>query len=91
MLYVAEHHDEVLALWRRQDLRGIRLCHVDFHDDLRGLVVDRKRKRAYPIGTLARGRAPVDPGNFLAHAVLDGRIERIVWVHDVPGGRLEFS
>jgi hypothetical protein len=60
---------------------------VDFHDDLRGLLVDRRRRRAYPIGAPARRFAAVDAGNFLAHAVLEGRIAELRWVHDIPGGR----
>ncbi|MHC4430137.1 MAG: hypothetical protein ACYS0D_16295, partial [Planctomycetota bacterium] len=87
MIYACEHHDEVLGLWRQRDLRGLRLAHVDFHDDLRGLLVDRRRRCAYPIRGLARGRAPVDAGNFLAHAVLDERLDRVRWVHPSPGGR----
>lgn len=87
MIYAAEHHDELLHLWRRQDRRGIALCHVDFHDDLRGLMIGRRRGVAYPIGALAGGRAPLDEGNFLAWAVLERRIERLRWVHPVPGGR----
>ena len=87
MIYVCEHHDEVLALWREQDLSDIRLCHVDFHDDLRGLLIDRRRGVAHAVGALARGAAALDPGNFLAHAVLEGRIRGLRWVHDIPGGR----
>jgi hypothetical protein len=87
LIYACEHHDEVLSLWRQRDLRGLHLAHVDFHDDLRGLLVDRRRRCAYPIRDLARGRAPVDAGNFLAHAVLQERLERVRWVHPDPGGR----
>jgi hypothetical protein len=60
---------------------------VDFHDDLRGLLVDRRRGRAWAVGALAAGRAPVDAGNFLAHAVLEGRLREVEWVHDAIGGR----
>ena len=87
MIYACEHHDQLLSLWRDQNRRGLRLAHVDFHDDLRGLLIHRRRRRAYALGALARGEARVDSGNFLAHAVLEGRVERICWVHDVPGGR----
>jgi hypothetical protein len=88
VIYVCEHHDAVLQLWRREQRREIRLAQVDFHDDLRGLLIDRRRGRAYPIGTLARRpAAAVDAGNFLAHAALEGRLERIRWVHDRCGGR----
>jgi hypothetical protein len=87
MIYVCEHHDAVLRLWREQDLRGISLVHADFHDDLRGLMIDRRRGAAWPIGDLARRAASPDAGDFLAHAVLDGRIERIRWIHGPVGGR----
>lgn len=87
MIYGFEHHDQLLELWRETDLRDIHLVHVDFHDDMRGLVIDRKRQVAYPTGALARGKAEVDPGNFLAHAILDGRINGVRWLHGIPGGR----
>ena len=94
MIFACEHHDEVLDHWRREDRRGIRLAHVDFHDDLRGLLVDRRRSRAYPIRSLARAgagpdgdRGEVDAGNFLAHAVLERRLDGVRWVHGTPGGR----
>jgi len=87
VIYVCEQHDAVLELWRRQELRGIRLAHLDFHDDLRGLLIHLRQRHAYAIGALARGAAAVDAGNFLAHAVLDRRLEQIRWVHDQCGGR----
>jgi len=87
VIYACEHHDQVLSLWRERDLRGIALAHVDFHDDMRGLLVDRRRNVAYAIGRLARDEDGADAGNFLAHAILDGRVERIRWIHDLPGGR----
>jgi hypothetical protein len=87
VIHVCEHHDDVLAHWRRRDLREIALAHVDFHDDLRGLLVDRRRGIAHPIGELARGQPSVDPGNFLAHAVLEGRLRKVRWIHDRVGGR----
>jgi hypothetical protein len=87
VIYVCEHHDEALTHWRSVDLRGIALVHVDFHDDLRGLLVDRRRRVAYPIGKLARGPVAVDSGNFLAHAVLEGRLRRLRWIHGTIGGR----
>lgn len=87
MIYAGEHHDEVLHHWRRADRRGIALCHVDFHDDLRGLLIDRRRAVAYPLGALARAAAPLDAGNFLAHAAIERRLDRVRWVHGLPGGR----
>jgi hypothetical protein len=87
VILVAEHHDQLLQRWREEDRRGISLCHIDFHDDLRGLLIDPQQGRACAMGALERGEAPADPGNFLAHAVLEGRVERVRWLHDVPGGR----
>jgi len=87
MIYVFEHHDRLLSLWREQDRREIRLAHIDFHDDLRGLLIDRVKGCTYPIRSLACGEAAVDPGNFLAHAVLEGRVESVRWVHGAIGGR----
>ena len=71
MIYACEHHDDVLALWRRQDLKGIRLAHVDFHDDLQGLIVNRRRGLAFARNSLLK--AKVHPGNFLAKAVVERR------------------
>jgi hypothetical protein len=87
VIYACEHHDQVLSLWRRQGRDRVALAHVDFHDDMRGLLVDRRRDVAYPIGSLARDEAPLDAGNFLSHAVVERRVDRIRWVHDLPGGR----
>ena len=87
MIRVAEHHDQLLQLWRSEDRRGIALCHIDFHDDLRGLLIDVEAGRARAIGAMADGEAPLDPGNFLAHAVLEKRVDRVRWFHDTPGGR----
>jgi len=85
MIYACEHHDDVLALWRRQDLKGIRLAHVDFHDDLQGLIVNRRRGLAFARNSLLK--AKVHPGNFLAKAVVERRLDAVRWVHDIPGGR----
>jgi len=87
VIFVCEHHDAVLHDWRRRGLTNLALCHVDFHDDLRGLCIDRRRGTAYAIGPLARGEAPLDAGNFLANAVLERRVCRLRWVHGDPGGR----
>lgn len=87
MIYVCEHHDSVLRLWRDRDFKGIALAHVDFHDDLRGLLIDRKTGRALSSRALGRGDDPPDAGNFLAHGVIEGRLKSVNWVHDTIGGR----
>jgi hypothetical protein len=83
-IYVIESHEQALKIWRDQHVRNARLLHIDFHCDLRGLLVNRKTQRAFKIWT----RFPqLDEGNFLKHAVLEGIITSIRWVHDEPGGR----
>lgn len=84
VLYVAEEHDQILGLWRKQDARSLRVLHVDFHCDMSGLLINRCRGLAHRI--LER-HPSVHAGNFLTHAILEGRVERVRWVHDVPGGR----
>jgi hypothetical protein len=86
-LYIIKNHNELLRLWRARGIRGIRLLHVDFHDDLRGLFVDRRRKKAWRTGLLREHIDPPDEGNFLAHAVLDGLVSDINWIHGRVGGR----
>ncbi len=84
VIYVVENHHHVLSLWRAQRATSLRILHLDFHCDLRGLLIDRQTQRAYRIWD----RFPaVDQGNYLTHAVLEGRVEGIRWTHDQPGGR----
>jgi hypothetical protein len=83
-IVAVEHHDQVLPLWRADTFSRAQVVHVDFHCDLRGLLINRKTQRAYRV----RDRFPdVDEGNFLTHAVLEGLVSAIRWVHDEPGGR----
>lgn len=83
-IFVIERHDQLLDIWRSQNATNLCVTHLDYHCDMRGLLIDRPAQRAYDIGDV---RAGVDQGNFLAHAILEGRIQRLRWVHDVPGGR----
>ena len=84
IIYSIESHEQALGIWRKAGLRDAKLLHIDFHCDQRGLLVNRKKERAYGIWT----RFPqIDEGNFLKHAVLEGVIGQIRWVHDEPGGR----
>lgn len=72
-------------LWRDRGLSGLRVAHVDFHCDMRGLLIDRRRQRAR---FLAEGRPPAaDSGNYLAVAAMEGTVEAVTWVHDAHGGR----
>ena len=85
-VYIMERHHELLHLWREQEASGLRVVHLDFHCDMRGMLVDRRRGTAHRIPD----RFPsLDQGNFLKHGVLEGRIDEIVWVHDEPGGRAD--
>ncbi len=83
-IYAIESHEQALGIWRSNNTRNANILHVDFHCDQRGLLINRKSQRAFKIWT----RFPeVDEGNFLKHAVLEGIISGIRWVHDEPGGR----
>ena len=84
VIYVVESHEEILKLWQAQNLRSLKILHLDFHCDLRGLLINRKTQLAYRIWDIKKG---LDQGNFLTHAVLEGRIKSLRWVHDIPGGR----
>ena len=83
-VYVIETHDQLLDLWREQEQSALRVTHLDFHCDMRGLLIDRW------LGTARRipDRFPEpDQGNFLTHAILDGHVASVRWVYDTPGGR----
>ena len=84
VIYVVEQHSQVLSLWRAQQASSLHILHLDFHGDLRGLLIDRQKQRAYRIWDMRSG---VDQGNFLAHAILEGRVSGIRWVHYEPGSR----
>lgn len=83
VLYAIERHDQLLHLWRMQNTRDLKIVHIDFHCDMRGLLVNRQIQRAYFISSLKR----IDEGNFLTHAIIEGRVRGICWIHDTPGGR----
>ena len=84
VIHVVEVHDQVLGLLRQHPVHPLRVLHLDFHCDLRGLLINRRSQRAYRIWD----RFPdVDQGNFLTHAILEGLVSGIRWVHDDPGGR----
>ncbi|MBN2498639.1 MAG: hypothetical protein JXR96_28875 [Deltaproteobacteria bacterium] len=88
MIAVAAGHQRLLELWRERGQQRISLCHVDFHDDLRDLLIDRAARTARPLGRMrTRPLPPADDGSFLAHAVIEGRLRSVRWVHGRPGGR----
>lgn len=83
-VYSVESHEQVLELWRQTNTRNAKILHVDFHCDLRGLMINRGTQQAFCIWD----RFPqLDEGNFLTHAVVEGIVSEIRWVHDEPGGR----
>ncbi len=83
-IYVLESHDQLLDFWREKDASLLSVLHLDFHCDMRGLLINRKKERAYRIRDIKSG---VDQGNFLTYAILEERVKSIRWVHDIPGGR----
>lgn len=85
VIYVAEEHHRLYWHWKETGARDLRLCHVDFHCDMRGLLIDRAGQRATLYDERERGR--VDQGNFLAHSVDEGIVRGIRWLHDPVGGR----
>lgn len=84
-IIACEEHDQVYDIWRRQGPRRLKVTHVDFHCDMRGLFINRRKQIAYFIGATAARR--VDPGNFLAHAIVEGTVGSVRWVHAAYGGR----
>jgi hypothetical protein len=84
VLHIIERHDQLLQLWRSQNAMGLRIVHMDFHCDMRGLLVDRRAQRVHQIGDIL---IRVDEGNFLTHAIMERRVQSVRWIHHVPGGR----
>lgn len=84
VLYVIEQHHQLLHLWRKQNIKGLRIAHLDFHCDMRGLLIHRRIQQAYNIGYK---RQSTDEGNFLTYAILEGLVQDVRWIHRVPGGR----
>jgi hypothetical protein len=81
-IYLMERHDQLMDVWRQLNLRDAHVVHLDFHCDMRGLLVDAQASRAYRITV----RSPdLDEGNFITHAIFEGRVSRLRWK---PGGRL---
>lgn len=83
---VCDEHGQVYDLWRRRAAAGLRVVHVDFHCDMRGLLIDRGRQRVRFL--TADGRIPrADSGNYLGVAMAEGIVAAVRWVHDRHGGR----
>ncbi|MEM9412407.1 MAG: hypothetical protein AAGA30_14935 [Planctomycetota bacterium] len=84
IVYAIEHHHQLLDIWKERSLRQLNVAHVDFHCDMRGLFIDRRTDTA---AWIHGADSTVDEGNFLAHAVMNGQVSQLIWVHDIPGGR----
>lgn len=86
-LIVAKEHSSLLDLWQERDERSLSVCHVDFHCDMRGLLIDRPRGRARFVWQCDPYMRRIDSGSFLAHAIMQGIVAELNWVHDDFGGR----
>ena len=87
ILYVAAEHSPLYDLWQEKGCRNLSVCHVDFHCDMRGLLIDRRHGRARFVWQSDPFMNRLDSGSFLAHAVMNGFVTNLRWVHDVFGGR----
>ena len=83
-LYVMDHHHQLLHLWQELSVRNLDVTHIDFHCDMRGLLIDRNHLSARWI---TKDTHSIDEGNFLAHAIMNQMVDHLTWVHDEPGGR----
>lgn len=54
---------------------------------MRGLLIDRRRGMARYVWQSDPYINRLDSGSFLAHAVMEGFVNRLRWVHDEFGGR----
>ena len=61
------------------------VVHVDFHCDMRGLLVDRDQQLGWQIPEI---RSTLDEGNYLRYAIFENIVNGVTWVHGSPGGRL---
>ena len=86
-LIIAEEHDRIYQVWQQRGERNLSVCHVDFHCDMRGLLIDRKRATARFIDQRLPYVHRLDPGSYLAHAIMNGIVTKLRWVHDDFGGR----
>ena len=84
-IIIAEHHDQVFSYWKEHNMRDLKVAHLDYHCDMRGLLIDREKGTAF--FTSDRETRFVDRGNFLAHAIMDGTVRHLTWVHSENSGR----
>ena len=86
-IFVAEEHSQLYDLWLERGARNLSVCHVDFHCDLRGLLIDRRLGQACFVDRRIPYVHRLDSGSYLAHAVMNGMVTDLRWVHDDFGGR----
>jgi hypothetical protein len=86
-LFVAEEHSQLYDLWLARGCRNLSICHVDFHCDMRGLLIDRRSGKARYVWQCDPFMSRLDSGSFLTHAVMKGIVTSLRWVHDDFGGR----
>jgi len=84
-IILAEHHDQVYSVWEERGHKNLSVSHVDFHCDMRGILIDRVKQTA--IFTSHRETTFVDRGNYLAHAIMNGIVSDLKWVHGPHAGR----
>lgn len=83
-LYAIDQHDQLLHIWRALGKNNMHVVHIDYHCDMRGLLIDREQQLAWQIPEV---RNTLDEGNFLRYAFFEDIISGITWVHGMPGGR----
>ena len=86
-IFVAEEHSQLYDLWLERGARNLSVCHVDFHCDMRGLLIDRRLGQACFVDRRIPYVHRLDSGSYLAHAVMNGMVADLRWVHDDFGGR----
>lgn len=84
-IIIADNHEQAYPVWEQYGLKNALLTHVDFHCDMRGILIDRKNGEAF--FTSERETQFIDRGNFLAHAIMNGMIADLKWIHGPRGGR----
>jgi len=84
-IIIADNHEQAYPVWEQHGLKHALLTHVDFHCDMRGIMIDRKQGRAF--FTSHRESTFIDRGNFLAHAIMNEMVSDLRWIHGPRGGR----
>ncbi|MBJ6727310.1 hypothetical protein [Geomesophilobacter sediminis] len=86
-LVIAEEHSQIYDLWLERKERNLSVCHIDFHCDMRGLLIDRRSGRARFVTKHIPYVHRNDSGSYLSHAIMNGIVTKLRWVHDEFGGR----